>query len=215
MTATHNAAVEHSGVVTNILVVGIGGQGIMTAADVLSQAALALGYDVKKTEVAGMAQRGGVVTSHVRFGEKVFSPAIRPGDADMMIAFEPAEALRWHSHLKSGGIIMVNDYPLKPPVVSIGLYDYPEAPLVQLAASAVELHHFNAGEAAIELGDRRLVNSIMLGAIADHLPFPPDILEQALLNRFQRKGEALTELNRQAFMLGRRAFNENNCSVTA
>ena len=215
MTAKKNSAAGNTGVVTNILVVGIGGQGIMTAADVLSQAALALGYDVKKTEVAGMAQRGGVVTSHVRFGEKVFSPAIRPGDADMMIAFEPAEALRWQSHLKPGAVAMVNDYPLKPPVVSIGLFDYPEAPLVQLAQSSVELHHFNAGEAAIKLGDRRLVNSIMLGAIADHLPFPPDILEQALLNRFQRKGEALTVLNRQAFTLGRRAFNKNNYSETA
>lgn len=206
---SHKSTVElDSDTVTNILVVGIGGQGVMTAADVLAQAALALGYDVKKTEVAGMAQRGGVVTSHVRFGKKVLSPAIRPGDGDMMIAFEPAEALRWHSHLKPGAVVMVNDYPLIPPVVSIGLYDYPENPLSQLADSSVELHHFNAGDAAIKLGDRRLVNSIMLGAIADHLPFPPETLEQALLARFQRKGEALTELNRQAFTLGRRAFNQ-------
>ncbi|WP_428033624.1 indolepyruvate oxidoreductase subunit beta [Amphritea sp.] len=208
MRSQKNTVELNSDTVTNILVVGIGGQGVMTAADVLAQAALALGYDVKKTEVAGMAQRGGVVTSHVRFGKKVLSPAIRPGDADMMIAFEPAEALRWHSHLKPGAVVMVNDYPLIPPVVSIGLYDYPENPLSQLADSSVELHHFNAGDAAIELGDRRLVNSIMLGAIADHLPFPPETLEQALLARFQRKGEALTELNRQAFTLGRRAFNQ-------
>ena len=215
MTAKKNSAAGNTGVVTNILVVGIGGQGIMTAADVLSQAALALGYDVKKTEVAGMAQRGGVVTSHVRFGEKVFSPAIRPGDADMMIAFEPAEALRWQSHMRSGAVVMVNDYPLIPPVVSIGLYDYPDNPLGQLADGSVELHHFNAGEAAIELGDRRLVNSIMLGAIADHLPFPPETLEQALLARFQRKGAALTELNRRAFTLGRQAFNQVDSRATA
>ncbi|MBQ0783120.1 MAG: 2-oxoacid:acceptor oxidoreductase family protein, partial [Amphritea sp.] len=109
---------------------------------------------------------------------------------------------------KPGAVIMVNDYPLIPPVVSIGLFDYPEDPLGQLANSAVELHRFNAGEAAIELGDRRLVNSIMLGAIADHLPFPPETLEEALLNRFQRKGESLVELNRQAFALGRQAFNQ-------
>ncbi|WP_290698718.1 indolepyruvate oxidoreductase subunit beta [Amphritea sp.] len=208
MTVENKTAELNTDIVTNILVVGVGGQGVMTAADVLSQAALALGYDVKKTEVAGMAQRGGVVTSHVRFGKKVLSPSIKPGDADMMIGFEPAEALRWHSHLKPGAVVMVNDYPLIPPVVSIGLFDYPEDPLGQLANSAVELHRFNAGEAAIELGDRRLVNSIMLGAIADHLPFPPETLEAALLNRFQRKGESLVELNRQAFALGRQAFNQ-------
>ncbi len=215
MTAQKPSIEQNSETVTNILVVGIGGQGVMTAADVLSQAALAQGYDVKKTEVAGMAQRGGVVTSHVRFGKKVLSPSIKPGDADMMIAFEPAEALRWHSHMRSGAVVMVNDYPLIPPVVSIGLYDYPDNPLGQLADGSVELHHFNAGEAAIELGDRRLVNSIMLGAIADHLPFPPETLEQALLARFQRKGAALTELNRRAFTLGRQAFNQVDSLATA
>ena len=138
--------------VTNILVVGIGGQGVMTAADVLAQAALDLGYDVKKTEVAGMAQRGGVVTSHVRFGEQVLSPSIRPGDADMMIAFEPAEALRWHNHLKQGAVAMVNSYPLEPPVVSIGLFEYPDDPVGTMRQANVNLHDFDAGEAAIKTG---------------------------------------------------------------
>ena len=193
--------------VTNILVVGIGGQGVMTAADVLAQAALELGYDIKKTEVAGMAQRGGVVTSHVRFGKKVLSPSIQPGDADMMIAFEPAEALRWHTHLKKDAVAMINSYPLEPPVVSIGLFDYPEDPIGQMREEKVNLHHFNAGEAAIELGDRRLVNTIMLGAISEHLPFKAEVLEDVILSRFARKGETLVDLNRQAFSLGRRAFN--------
>lgn len=215
MSTQYNSTELNTDTVTNILVVGVGGQGVMTAADVLAQAALALGYDVKKTEVAGMAQRGGVVTSHVRFGKKVLSPSIKPGDADMMIGFEPAEALRWHNHLKPGSVVMVNDYPLIPPVVSVGLFDYPEDPLGQLSDSAVELHRFNAGEAAIDLGDRRLVNSIMLGAIADHLPFPPETLESALLKRFQHKGAALVELNRQAFALGRQAFNTAETMATA
>lgn len=193
--------------VTNILVVGIGGQGVMTAADVLAQTALTLGYDVKKTEVAGMAQRGGVVTSHVRFGKKVLSPSIQPGDADMMIAFEPAEALRWHTHLKKGSVAMINSYPLEPPVVSIGLFDYPEDPIGTMREGKVNLHDFNAGEAAIELGDRRLVNTIMIGAISDHLPFSADVLEEVLLKRFAHKGEALVEMNRKAFALGRTAFN--------
>ncbi len=199
-------AAEIPDTVTNILVVGIGGQGVMTAADVLAQAALNLGYDVKKTEVAGMAQRGGVVTSHVRFGAKVLSPSIQPGEADMMIAFEPAEALRWHTHLKPDAVAMVNNYPLEPPVVSVGLFDYPDNPISQMQAEEVNLHDFNAGQAAIDLGDRRLVNSIMLGAIADHLPFSADDLLEALSQRFSHKGESLIALNQQAFELGRQAY---------
>ena len=193
--------------VTNILVVGIGGQGVMTAADILAQTALDLGYDVKKTEVAGMAQRGGVVTSHVRFGEKVLSPSIQPGDADMMIAFEPAEALRWHTHLKPDAVAMINSYPLEPPVVSIGLFDYPEQPIETMRDAPLKLHDFDAGAAAIRLGDRRLVNTIMLGAISEHLPFPAETLEESLLSRFAHKGEKLVALNREAFELGRKAFN--------
>jgi len=104
---------------TNILVAGIGGQGVMTAAEILAQTALAQGYDVKKTEVAGMAQRGGVVTSHVRFGEKVNSPAIPDGEADLIIGFEPAESARWLEQLKPGGVMLVNQNIQVPPIVNI------------------------------------------------------------------------------------------------
>lgn len=193
--------------VTNILVCGIGGQGVMTAADILGSTALSLGYDVKKTEVAGMAQRGGVVTSHLRFGAKVLSPSIAPGEADLVLAFEPAEALRWSGHLRPDGIIMVNSFAQLPPVVSIGLFDYPEKPFEQLLEKGLNAHQFDAGSAAIALGDRRLINSIMLGAISDHLPFPAETLETNLLERFQRKGEKVVELNHKAFQLGREAFN--------
>ncbi|WP_299179273.1 indolepyruvate oxidoreductase subunit beta [uncultured Neptuniibacter sp.] len=193
--------------VTNILVCGIGGQGVMTAADILATTALDLGYDVKKTEVAGMAQRGGVVTSHVRFGPKVLSPSIVPGEADLILAFEPAEALRWSTYLRSEGLMMVNSYAQLPPVVSIGLFDYPEEPFAQLLEKGIDAHQYDAGHAAIDLGDRRLINSIMLGAIADHLPFPAETLEQHLLARFKVKGESIVELNREAFAIGRRAFN--------
>lgn len=194
--------------VTNILVVGIGGQGVMTAADILATTAMSLGYDVKKTEVAGMAQRGGVVTSHVRFGPKVLSPAIKAGEADLMLAFEPAEALRWASHLKNDGIAMVNTFAQAPPVVSIGLFEYPDDPVGQMRTQGVETLDYNAGQLAIELGDRRLINSIMLGALSDHLPFPADALEANLLKRFSYKGEATVQLNHKAFELGRRAFSQ-------
>ncbi|MBL8489238.1 MAG: indolepyruvate oxidoreductase subunit beta, partial [Rhodocyclaceae bacterium] len=115
--------------VYNILVVGIGGQGVMTATEILAEAAIALGHDAKKTEVAGMAQRGGVVSSHLRFGPKVLSPQITAGDADLLLAFEAAEALRWCHFLKPGGLVLMNTAKLVPPVVNIGLYDYPTDPV--------------------------------------------------------------------------------------
>jgi indolepyruvate ferredoxin oxidoreductase beta subunit len=103
--------------ITNILVCGIGGQGVMTAAEILAEAAMAEGHDVKKTEVAGMAQRGGVVTSHLRFGRKVLSPQIEPGTVQVLLGFEGAEALRWSHYLKPDGLALVNNARLVPPVV--------------------------------------------------------------------------------------------------
>ncbi|MES9968094.1 MAG: indolepyruvate oxidoreductase subunit beta, partial [Sedimenticola sp.] len=183
---------------TNILVSGIGGQGVMTAAEVLSQTALAQGYDVKKTEVAGMAQRGGVVTSHVRFGERVLSPAIPPGEADILVGFEPAEALRWCKHLRPDGVAMVNRVRQEPPVVSLGLYDYPEDPIGQIQQLGVNVHAFDAGAIARDLGNFRLVNTVMLGAIARYLPFSPEILKNEILDRFRLKKPKLVEINEKA-----------------
>ncbi len=114
---------------TNILVCGIGGQGVMTATEILAEAAIAEGHDVKKTEVAGMAQRGGVVTSHLRFGPRVLSPQIEPGTADVLLGFEAAEALRWMHYLKQNAIALVNTARLVPPVVELGLFDYPDDPI--------------------------------------------------------------------------------------
>ena len=94
--------------ITNILVVGTGGQGVMTATEILAEAAIALGHDVKKTEVAGMAQRGGVVSSHLRFGKRVLSPQITPGRADVLLAFEAAEGMRWRHMLKADGLALMN-----------------------------------------------------------------------------------------------------------
>ncbi|MES9935515.1 MAG: indolepyruvate oxidoreductase subunit beta [Sedimenticola sp.] len=190
---------------TNILVSGIGGQGVMTAAEVLSQTALAQGYDVKKTEVAGMAQRGGVVTSHVRFGERVLSPAIPPGEADILVGFEPAEALRWCKHLRPDGVAMVNRVRQEPPVVSLGLYDYPEDPIGQIQQLGVNVHAFDAGAIARDLGNFRLVNTVMLGAIARYLPFSPEILKNEILDRFRLKKPKLVEINEKAFEAGQAA----------
>ena len=190
---------------TNILVSGIGGQGVMTAAEIVSQTALAQGYDVKKTEVAGMAQRGGVVTSHVRFGERVFSPAIPDGEADILIGFEPAEALRWCAQLRPGGVAMVNQMRQEPPVVSFGLYDYPEDPIGDMRKAGINVHAFDAGAIARELGNFRLVNTVMLGAISGYLPFPAEVLKEAILQSFRARKPKLVAINEQAFEAGRAA----------
>jgi len=193
---------------TNILVAGIGGQGVMTAAEILSQAALELGYDVKKTEVAGMAQRGGVVTSHVRFGTRVLSPAIPVGEADILIAFEPAEGLRWIPHLRPSGVAMVNQFIQEPPVVSLGLFEYPDDPVAQIRATGINVHAFDAGAIARELGNFRLVNTVMLGAISRYLPFPVETLKKEILDRFRTRKPKLVAINEKAFEAGRRAAEE-------
>ncbi|MDR0672280.1 MAG: indolepyruvate oxidoreductase subunit beta [Zoogloeaceae bacterium] len=190
---------------TNILVVGIGGQGVMTASEILSETAMQKGYDVKKTEVAGMSQRGGVVSSHVRFGARVLSPEIAPGEADILIGFEAAEAMRWSHYLRPDGVAMVNRLRLVPPIVSLGIFDYPDDPAAAIRAQGIALHDFDAGAIAHELGDLRLVNTIMLGAIADNLPFPAETLKDNIVARFRAKKPALAELNAQAFDRGQAA----------
>lgn len=191
--------------VTNILVVGIGGQGVMTATEILAEAAIALGHDAKKTEVAGMAQRGGVVSSHLRFGPKVLSPQIMAGTADLLVGFEAAEAMRWCHYLKPGGLVLMNTARLVPPVVDIGLYEYPTDPIAEIKSRGYQVHAFDAMAIAMELGDVRLGNTVMLGAMADHLPFPPQVLLDAILKRFSQRKPHMVEVNRKAFEAGRAA----------
>ena len=133
---------------TNILVVGTGGQGVMTATEILAEAAIELGHDVKKTEVAGMAQRGGVVSSHLRFGRKVLSPQIDPGSADVLLGFEAAEAMRWRHMLRPRGLVLMNSGRLVPPVVELGLYDYPEDPVASIRAAGSRVFSFDASTIA-------------------------------------------------------------------
>ena len=191
--------------VINILVVGIGGQGVMTASEILCEAAISQGFDAKKTEVAGMSQRGGVVSSHVRFGPRVLSPEIAPGEADILVGFEAAEAMRWCHYLRPNGVAMVNRLRLEPPIVSLGLFSYPDEPIAAIREQGVRLHDFDGGAIACELGDLRLVNTIMMGAISDNLPFPAELLKERIVERFRAKKPALAELNARAFDLGRAA----------
>jgi indolepyruvate ferredoxin oxidoreductase, beta subunit len=169
----------------------------------ISWLAISLGHDVKKTEMAGMSQRGGVVTSHLRFGRKVLSPKIAPGEADIIVGFESAEALRWSHYLKPGGIVLMNTARLEPPVVSGGLYAYPADPAAQIRTSGIDVIAFDAMAIAKELGDLRLANSVMLGAIADYLPFRAEVLLESILSRFKARKPEMVELNRRAFTAGR------------
>ena len=191
--------------ITNILVVGIGGQGVMTATEILAKSAIELGHDDKKTEVAGMAQRGGVVSSHLRFGNKVLSPQIAVGDADILLAFEAAEGLRWKHMLKANGVALLNTTKLSPPVVELGLFEYPDDPIAKIKDAGIKTISFDATSIAKEIGDIKLGNTVMLGAIADYLPFSAEVLLQEILQRFANKGEAVLEKNKTAFEKGRQA----------
>ena len=158
----------------------------MTATEILAEAAIALGHDAKKTEVAGMAQRGGVVSSHLRFGPKVLSPQIMAGTADLLVGFEAAEALRWCHYLKPGGLVLMNTARLVPPVVDLGLYDYPDDPLAEIRArgypgACLRRHGHRAGtrrRAPGQHGDARRHGRPPA--------LPAEVLLEAILKRFAR-----------------------------
>jgi len=188
--------------VTNVLVVGVGGQGVLTAAEILAQAALAIGLEAKKSEVAGMAQRGGIVTSHLRFGDRVFSPLINPGEVDLLLAFELAEALRWLPWCRPQATVVANTSKIVPPVVELGLYTYPEAAQAFLHAAPQQVVAFDAAREALALGNIRLGNTLMLGAASPYLPLPQAALLATLTERFASKGEAVIAANQAAFARG-------------
>lgn len=187
---------------TDILVVGIGGQGVMTAAETLARAALAAGLDATKTEVAGMSQRGGVVCSQIRIGEHVEATEVAPGQAKLLLAFESAEGLRWSHYLAPGGRAFVDSWRAVPPVVSSGHFEYPQEPAADMRDAGVNVTELDARSIAAGLGDVRLANSVMLGAAAGSLPFAPEFLRMEVLRRFDNNA-ALAESNARAFDAGR------------
>jgi len=185
----------------NVLLAGIGGQGVLTASQLLAEAAVRAGYDVKKSEVHGMAQRGGVVTSHVRIGRKVYSPIISRGEADLLVAFEEAEALRWRSEVRSGGSLIVNCLQVAPPVVNLGLFKYPDDPLADLRSFDGFFLPVEASALAVQAGSPRLAGTILMGATSAVLPLPVEHWETAVRTRF---GHAeVADQNMKAFHQGR------------
>lgn len=185
----------------DVLVVGIGGQGVMTAAEAIARAALEAGYEATKTEVTGMSQRGGVVCSQVRFGERIEASEIRPGAATLLIAFEAAEGLRWGHYLAPEGWALLDPWRAVPPVVSSGVHQYPADPAEELRAAKRRVHEVDARGIAERIGDARLANSVMLGAAASSLPFPEQALRNQVLRRFG--GGEIAAQNAAAFDAGR------------
>ena len=188
---------------TNVLIVGVGGQGILLASEVLSQAALLAGFDVKKSEVHGMSQRGGAVNSHVRFGNKIFSPLIPAGEAHYLVAFEKLEALRWAHYLKEGGVLLVNEFRLDPPSLTTSKLSYPEDAIERLKKmNANRVVVIEGPTNSLAAGDLRTMNTVMLGALSVFL----NLAEQHWLTSLkeQVKGEFL-KTNILAFELGRKA----------
>lgn len=149
----------------SILFVGVGGQGIILASKILTQGLIKFGYDVKMSEVHGMAQRGGSVTTQVRFGEKVFSPLIGKGEADVLVSFEKVEAARWIDYLKDGGTMVINDYEIYSLPVLIGKEAYPDNAIDKIKESVENVKVFNAAEEAEKLGNIKAQNIVLLGAL--------------------------------------------------
>ena len=191
----------------NFLLAGVGGQGTILASNVLAEVALAAGFDVKKSEVHGMAQRGGSVNTHVRWDvERVYSPLIGRGEADMLLIFEEAEALRYVEYLKPGGAAVVNQQAVKPITVTSGGAPYPsEADLQAVYGALTERFHLVPGTAiARDLGAARAANVVLIGALSTFLDLPSETWLKVIEARVPPK---YVELNRQAFLRGRQAVN--------
>ena len=187
----------------NILIVGVGGQGTLLASVLLGNLALMRGFDVKLSEVHGMAQRGGSVVTHVKIDENgVNSPLIEQGEADIIIAFEELEAYRWLPYVREGGTVYVNTQQIMPMPVILGQAEYPKDIMETLEKGTGKLVAFDALKIAEECGSVKAVNVALLGAAAGELPFSEEewmrVIEENVKPKF-------IELNKKAFNMGRQA----------
>ncbi len=189
---------------TNVLLVGVGGQGVVLASNIICEVALRAGFDVKKSEVHGMSQRGGVVSSHVRFGPKVYSPLIAAGASDVVLGLEAAEALRFAHEVRKGGTLIVSTQTIKPPSASERKGPrYPDDPI----ASAKEICAGNvvsiaAEDIALKLGNPRLSSTILLGALSTNLSIDEKTWKDTIAAMVPKK---TIDLNLAAFDAGRNA----------
>lgn len=186
-------------VINNILLVGVGGQGIILASKLLSAGLIKAGYDVKMSEVHGMAQRGGSVTTQVRYGEKVHSPIIGKGQADIVVAFERMEAMRWIDHLKPNGKLVINDYAIPSVPVLTGAVEYPEG-IIDSLKENIDTTVVNAAEIAQDLGNIRTQNVLMLGSLVKALNLD-DIQWEEIIKELVK--EKFVDINIKAFNKGK------------
>ena len=182
----------------NIMIVGVGGQGTLLTSRVIGKAALSEGCDVKISEVHGMAQRGGSVVTFVRFGDKVSEPVVEEGQADVIIAFERLEALRYSHFLKKDGVLIVNDTKIEPMTVVIGSAEYPEGILENLAEKH-DVHSVDAKKIAVELGNSKVLNSVVLGFAAKHIGFKKEVWLETVAATVPPK---TVDINEKAFLKG-------------
>ena len=151
--------------VKNILLSGVGGQGIILASKILATGLINAGYDVKMSEVHGMAQRGGSVTTQVRFGEKVYSPIIGKGQADVLVSFETMETGRWLDYVKPEGTVVLNDFEIGSAPILMGTVEYPEGVIEYIQEHVKDTIVMKAADLAVELGNVRTMNVIIVGAL--------------------------------------------------
>ncbi len=182
----------------NIMIVGVGGQGTLLTSRIIGKVALAAGLDVKISEVHGMAQRGGSVVTFVRFGGKVFEPVVEEGEADVIIAFERLEAQRYAHFLKKDGVLVVNDTRIDPMTVTIGARSYPENILDGLSREH-KVYSLDAGKIALELGNSKVLNSVILGFGASHIGFDKESWLSVIENTVPQK---TIDINKAAFERG-------------
>jgi indolepyruvate ferredoxin oxidoreductase beta subunit len=189
----------------NFLLTGVGGQGTVVASDILAAVGLAAGYDVKKSDVLGLAVRGGSVVSHIRWGETVRSPIVPEGKVDVLVAFETLEALRWLDQVRPDGTIIVNRQRIYPVVVSSGLAEYPaDEPTEDALLAAAQTVFIVPGlDIAQELGNTRVLNVVLLGALSGMTDIDPEKWVSVIRHRVPAK---VAELNVQAFWRGRAAM---------
>jgi indolepyruvate ferredoxin oxidoreductase beta subunit len=185
----------------NILCCGVGGQGILLASEVTAYSLLAAGMEVRKSEVHGMAQRGGSVTAHLRYGGKVYSPLISPGEADIVVAFEMMEAVRYLPYMHSGSKVIVNTHKIYPPVVATGKMVYPENVLDELTSRDIHVRELNAFDIASGVGEVRAVNIVMVGVLSTYLPVDEQVYVDVMHERIP---ERFRDVNIRAFQEGRK-----------
>lgn len=188
--------------VTNILLVGVGGQGILLASEILSEAFMLAGHDVKKSEIHGMSQRGGSVVSHVRFGKEVFSPVVPEGEGDILFGFELLETFRYLPLLKPGASVIANDYRIAPPSILLGQAQYPQNLAQKIQEKFPDFLLIDGQGLALQAGDVRAANTVLLGAVSNRLAIPENIWVKALENMVPKKA---LEINLKAFQMGRTA----------